>query len=144
MPDHELSCQVPQHRALMQAAAPPWSEWFHGTEEWYRYEVASPEQRAQMAAPELRDPSQFTVESFFEVDARTGLNRYGLLPTCVTMVYKNDKRDLTKPIEYKWTTGKEPTMEQIQIFNAETVCVQLFCACIQSACEGCGGFRPQS
>ena len=120
VPDHELSCQVPQHRVLMQAAAPPWSQWFHGTEEWYRYEVSGPEARSHMAAPELRDPSQFPVESFFEVDARTGLNRYGLLPTCVTMLYrKNATRDLTNPITYKWSTGKEPpTMEQMERFNA--------------------------
>ena len=35
-------------------------------------QVSSPDARRHMATPELRDPSQFPVESFFEIDERNG------------------------------------------------------------------------
>ena len=81
-PDHELSCQYHHGRKLMQEAN--WKDWYKGTEDWKTYREATPEARQQLRVPPFRDPSQFPIKSFFEVDERTGRNRYGLKPTVVT------------------------------------------------------------
>ena len=105
-PDHELSCQYHHGRKLMQEES--WKDWYKGTEQWYRYIAAPASARQNMAIPPMRDPSQFPIKSFFEVDERTGRNRYGLKPTCVTAKRSSRQKQsiyLGDPVKFMWKFG---------------------------------------
>ena len=108
-PDHELSCPIKHGRALMQQPK-PWEAWWRGTEEWYTYLKAAPKARSRLPQPPPRDPSQFPVRSFFEVDTRTGRNRYGLKPTCVAAKTSLSRAILADPIKFVWKFPKEVDM----------------------------------
>ena len=118
-PDHELSCPIKHGRSLMQQPK-AWEDWFRGTEEWYGYVKAKPSDRAKLRLPAPRDPSNFPVTSFFEVDERTGKNRYGVKPTCVTSSSSRFVASVADPINFRWKFPRSDTItpEKIALWVA--------------------------